>query len=341
MQIKVSKEKIEVIVITALVILLMAFNSDNPDYINYKVRYDGVNYGGLEVGFGVINLFFYRLGFSFVQFRAIVYIIGTVVMFHSVNKITRNMPFVVASYFVLVMCMDAIQLRNYIATVFIVSAMPFLLKRNIKNDIKFAILCAISTTIHISSSYYFLFLICHHIKKPKKYFIFMMTLCETLIILTYTGITGDIISRLLNNERTLAYTQSRATLGVIIYLAIFIVTAILIKYAFKEKTRTNGEFELFEELRESDLFILNMFITLIPVLALMCMNAIFVRVIRSMFVFLFAFLGNTFTMHRRLSFTKTEGVFVVWMIFMMAWLYGEAFQETYLYIFTNNLLLGA
>ncbi len=340
MHIKVGKKRIEIIAIAIIIIVLMAFNSDNPDYANYLSRYNRQDFGGMEGGFGVINRLFYKLGFSFIQFRAFVYIIGSAAIFYSINKITLNLRFVVVAYLLVIMSMDAIQLRNYIASVIIIFAMPYLLRRNIKSDIIFAIFCLASMTIHVSSIYYFLLLICRHVRKPRKYFYFMTMMCFGLIVMTYAGVTGRIINRFLRDGRTYTYTQSRAAWGIMVYFAVFIVTAVLIKYSFREKMFKHGEFELFEDLRDSDLFILNLFITLIPVLGLMCMNAIFVRLIRSMFVFMFAFLGNTFMINKKLSVTKTKIIFWAWMFFVIIWFYGGAFKETYLYILTNNFLFG-
>jgi hypothetical protein len=114
----------------------------------------------------------------------------------------------------------------------------------------------------------------------------------------------------------------------------------LIRTIFREKAHLKTKDLLFEKLQGSDGFILNIFITLIPVLGLMCMNAIFMRIIRTMLVFLFAFVGNSLKGQSLRRFKKTQVVYILWYVFLAFWFYGEAFDETYLFIFKNNLLLG-
>lgn len=341
MHIKISKKKINIVMGLLLIILLMAFNSENADYANYMRRYNLQNYGGLEVGFGFLESFFYKHGFNFIQFRAVIYIIGTLMIFYSVSKMTDNVLFVMFSYFLLVMCLDAIQIRSYIAAVIVIMGMPMLLNRNKRSDIAYAIICLIAATMHISSVYYFLFLICRHISNPKQYFHIMTVLSVFIMALSYFGIVGKIINLIIGNGRTVVYLQGRAGAGILLYIAAFLFTAYLVKEAFLEKKRCYNNLSLFDQFDGSDVFILNIFVTLIPVLGLMCINAIFIRIVRAMFIFLFCFLGNIFKRYRWNKITKTKIVYFSWMIFMIVWMYGSAFDEIYLYVFKNNIILGA
>lgn len=332
MKIRLKIENLINIILLLLIIALLAFNSYNPDYYSYELRYQYHKYGGMETGYGLICSFFSKLGLSFFQYRAFIYIIGTIIILITAKKMTNNVKFVLLSYLLLNMCMDGIQLRSYLVSIVVLGAFPLLLSKKKKDNVIFAILCLISTTIHISAIYYIFLLVAAKIKNTKAYFYFMTMMSLLITFLSYIGITGNFLRMLFKSDRNLVYTYTNAKYGLLIYLVSFFFTALLLYLEVFPGMN-------FNDINEDDHILLNFIITLIPLYGLMSVNGIFLRVLRPMLIWVFIIISKRVDI-RPTILTFDKFIYFIWILFHIVWFYSGSFEETYLYIFKNNMLLG-
>lgn len=155
---------IGVFVIFLLMWILAGWNTDNWDWIPYE-RYFVTQFKGitttLDFSFILLNEFISEAGFSFMEYRQIIYFLYLFFIV-VVSLKYSNHPFIVVSiYFVVMFFRDLILIRNTLALVFLYIGLINLVKNDVRySKIKFVIFLFIACTFHMSFAIYYVFLLC-------------------------------------------------------------------------------------------------------------------------------------------------------------------------------------
>jgi len=124
-----KKKPLALFTVLALLIILMASNTHNPDYYIYKRWYEFNIIGTSEYLYFFISGLFNKIGFSFDIFRIIYSIICLLLINSTVRKIYGDSVFFWFLYFLYPFMMDVVQVRNFIAMSIFIYAIPLLLSK--------------------------------------------------------------------------------------------------------------------------------------------------------------------------------------------------------------------
>ncbi len=149
---------------------LIGLNSYTPDYESYYQVFNGTYYGkNIEIGYHLINTFFYGIGLSFQQFRMIWALIYTVLLANFVIKETNNPNCALSLMLICPFLLDVSGIRSCVAYLLVMNFSLLLKKDGLKNRILFCIGVLIASTIHISSLFFLTFLLeSRALSKNKK-----------------------------------------------------------------------------------------------------------------------------------------------------------------------------
>jgi hypothetical protein len=124
-----KKKPLALFTVLAILVVLMAANTHNPDYYVYKRWYEFDIIGTSEYLYFFISSLFNKIGFSFDIFRIIYSIICLLLINSTVRKIYGDSVFFWFLYFLYPFMMDVVQVRNFIAMSIFIYAIPFLLSK--------------------------------------------------------------------------------------------------------------------------------------------------------------------------------------------------------------------
>lgn len=115
---------------------LMSWNTvGGPDYQNYYIRYHWVGYPSkqffaLDIGYTYIShLFRNKLNLSFNVFRAVIFGVGYYLIGRTIWKCSSQPNFVLLIYFFTLMAVDTVQIRNFVASSFLICALQQILSK--------------------------------------------------------------------------------------------------------------------------------------------------------------------------------------------------------------------
>lgn len=155
------KSQISTIALFLFMWLLMGWNTGNPDFENYLIRFNRFsNLAGLilagitDPGFSIINIFFNSLGFDFYQSRIIISFICLYFVYSTIQKYSLYPAFVSVFYFVFIFALDVTQFRNFVAYSIVIFAIRFLFQKGSKGIIIFSALILIASSIHSACLFY-------------------------------------------------------------------------------------------------------------------------------------------------------------------------------------------
>ena len=99
-------------------IVIIAMNTDNPDYVTYKWMYEsGAN---VERGWGLLEKIALTIGLQYDGFKTLIVAISFILTLIGLIKLNINENIIFALYAFYPFAMDAIQLRNFLAASIIV-----------------------------------------------------------------------------------------------------------------------------------------------------------------------------------------------------------------------------
>lgn len=205
-----KNKKVAYILLTILVILSI-FSGENADSNIYKARYNSADYFAdfTEPIFTFLINTSNLIGLEYKQFRMILLITYFIIIFFVTMKLTKNIDFVMLLYFIFPFAIDAVQLRQTTAYIFVYLAFYILLRDgidiNFKNDKKrillFILFICIAGNIHYSTFLYLIFLIPILYKETKKNILFItLFIVEIIIVLLMNGLINILPESNLTNK---------------------------------------------------------------------------------------------------------------------------------------------
>lgn len=148
--------------------ILSGWNTNNADIDNYILEYGYVQEGGfsfsLHFGYSFLQYIFVLLGIDFETYRIIIYGIG---LFFLGRLFWRWSPYPILTllfYVSLHYLRDVIQMRNFIASVFVISLIDFFGKTNKSHKVAVILLIFIAFSIHLSFFVLFILLLTEKVK---------------------------------------------------------------------------------------------------------------------------------------------------------------------------------
>lgn len=143
---KIKKDRIGAAVACLILVLIMGGQRDNPDYITYQQIFSGPFYSK-DPGFGVIIQILKTLGFTVVNFRLGIALIGLFLMSITVFRLVDNRVLFYLIYGIYPFLYDVVQARNFLVMSILVFSVQFLIDPSFKHGrlyFIFAMLIAIS-----------------------------------------------------------------------------------------------------------------------------------------------------------------------------------------------------
>ena len=216
--------------------VLYGWNTGNADYMNYNIAYyynavSNINWSK-EVGFQLLCKLFYKFGLQYNQFLVIISIIGLLLITSTVRRYTKNVAFILATYFIFPFMLDVVQVRNFMAMAIVVFALRFLIERKKWGEVKYIILVMFASTIHYIALFYFLFLLTK-VRNTKRLIYFSLAAASIGVVISYTNLIPKIVTVITPSAKVHLWFTARMNLGIIVILLVYAGTLFLVYYAYK------------------------------------------------------------------------------------------------------------
>lgn len=133
------------IVPLVLLFVLMAGNYNNPDYFNYQLRYETLEFSeSAEWLYVLLTNTAANMNITFSQYRVILTVIGLLLIHCTVFKYLENKTYMYCLYFIYPFMMDVTQTRNFMAMAIFIFAVPFLVRNKRFDWIKYVLLIVLA-----------------------------------------------------------------------------------------------------------------------------------------------------------------------------------------------------
>lgn len=326
-------EYFSVIFIWILLWVLSGWNTYNYDIDNY-IRYYYRNFNELSIinladpGFNFINKTFNDFDIPFESYHIIIYGIILAYLFIKVWQKSYSPIAVISIYFFTAFFADIIQIRNFIALLFLYMGLFSLTDEYEKHPkIKFLLFNILASSIHIAFVFYFIFLFADYKFRPSIFII-------SSILLSIIG--HEILSVLSNftyvaeneflTDRADNYLESSSIWSVVICSCQYILHFIVCKKMVGNNSLPNINTRYFMTIT-----------TLMSILIIMTsINMTFFRLFRNVLLFSSIFILNGFIRKPTKSNLLLIIIYIISMSYFHFWS-GSVFDNVSL-ILSNNLL---
>lgn len=337
-----QKSKILAAISFVMSFILCAGNNSNPDYLIYYWNYLYNNDNGskgLDIGYRFYCSIFRSLGLSYQQMLIITQIILLFLLFVSIRKITDNWCAFWALYFFAEQFIDIIQIRNYMATIFLLIAICFLHEKKKNASI---IVVLIASTFHLSFALYLPFIVLYgssRYVKIRDYYkkisvVFLITYA-TFYLLNILGINvlGKILRQFIFFDRYSVYATTRTRFGSIIYVGLYFLTLWCIYNDRQKESQVLFDWD-------SIISNLNLYISII--LPLLVINTNAYRLLRNLNIINYAYFA--FVLDTKFRDIKSYWKFAFkCLLTCLAWKINFIYSNNRIFttIYENNLWIGS
>lgn len=227
------------VILTALLWILMGFNTSSADISYYKSLFirakEGISYHAVETGFWLLVKGSVKIGFSYELFLIIYTMIGLLLISSSVIKYSNKPGLVLLAYLCYPFLLDVAQIRHFMATAIFIYAIRYLQKFNFKNLIKYCVLILIASSQQIIALAYLFFLIVYVTNQAyaTKLAIFGTAVAFIVYRFLPNSILMSIVKELRNSE--INYFSGISIRQFILYF-LFYLFLILLCYFLKRQT---------------------------------------------------------------------------------------------------------
>ena len=139
--------------------ILTAFSYTNNDATVYATYWEESKeaFFTKDIGFGILFAIAHLLNLNYGVFRFFVYLVGFTLLHLSIRNISKKYEiYVLLIYFIYPFFLDNIEMRNFLAYMFLIYAITFLVKGNFKNTLIAIILLTIGGLFHKIAFIYFI-----------------------------------------------------------------------------------------------------------------------------------------------------------------------------------------
>lgn len=259
---KTKRAHIFALLLIFLLIFLAAKNRENPDYIAYKWMYESRMQ--VEIGWTFLEQLAINVGFQYDAFKSCIIIISFLLTYGGLVKLDVNENIIISLYAFYPFVMDAIQIRNFLATAILIYGYHFLIKNNKKGRIIFILLVLAASSIQ-SLFPIFLVLLWINQKNPtsarnKLIGIAVVSSFIVLVLLKlFPGLVNTIGLMLFNSrpDKIDYYVQNNVGFGFLIFGAMHVLFTLGIYYCAKNnENATENEILLLKSIFWADLLLL-------------------------------------------------------------------------------------
>lgn len=334
-----KKSKLLIFLLFINMWFLFAFNTNNADYEQYKLMYQGYNASN-DVGFMKIIELFNYYNLSYQDFLIFVSFICLFCIIKIIQLYTKNVAYVMGLYFIFPFLIDVTQIRNFISMVIVLFGMKYLLIKENKSIVKYICCVLLASTVHISSLFYFTFLL-SQLKSIKKLFIFILFTCVGLMLMSFTDILPTIAS-FTDIDKFIYWFSTRAKLGFLIPIFIQLCGLLLIYciYLNKKKYIKNDYIDV--KTRMNTISFLKINIILLLIVPLYIYNGTFFRLYRNMLIINYCFVANNITLSRASCYSNILKYLYLFYVILLFYYFiiNRNFNTVFLPIFNNNIMLN-
>ncbi|PIO83029.1 hypothetical protein BSQ39_05300 [Loigolactobacillus backii] len=288
------QKEIKVILLAFFAFLFIIFtyaSSEISDYSVYEVYYNTPDFN-IEPGFSLLEKISNSLGFSFFQFRTSIAILGFLILFLAVRKITHRYSYFLSIYFLFPFFYDVIQMRNFLMMTCAFYAATFLIKGTWRDVLLSIIWILIAGSIHLLG-YIFLvgiliWLINKHSSKAMNIILIIIIVSSILLIIPgLRAFVSDMVIRVAGSStgrlsHLMEYSNVSVRYGFIIGWIRAITAFMLVFWTKRIILRKNLNPQ---DLTVKKINMLYSFVTIsLLALPLLLIDADFERVFRNVFV---------------------------------------------------------
>ncbi|PQH02117.1 hypothetical protein CUS45_14050, partial [Enterococcus faecium] len=199
--------------------ILIGFNyagADMDGYLNLYQAYGnetGIDLSLMNGGiYRNLMFLFNQVGLDFVSANAVLSFFALFLLHVSIRTYTKNINFVHALIFIYPFTDLVIQKRNFLAMVIIVYAIKYLREKDVKETIKYLILCVVSFGFHEAALFYIILAIVPWVnfKFIKKY----MLIFDLVFIFIFPWIFSNVMALFSQSKILLYLEDSNNRLGI-------------------------------------------------------------------------------------------------------------------------------
>lgn len=241
---------------TLLIIwILLGWSSGNADYNIHIGRFINFESNAVftETAYTALMRFANKLGLTYQQFLPIMMLFCTAVIGFLSRRMSKAPAFVLALYLIFPACMDAVQIRYFLANCLVLLGFNYLLHDGISRErgvIIYSLCVIIAAFIHVSTVTFLFFI-------PVRYFDHKKTIIYTAVIAGVTYLSqahlfirllerlpgmGEKINRVLTIAANM-YTRKtilKTDFRVIVFFVLFMCVLFVARKRLREKNITEG-----------------------------------------------------------------------------------------------------
>lgn len=238
------KKRINSLVLLMTVVFIMLFwvgNTDGPDIRNYMNNYVSINSGFLSSSnqilyYGSMNIL-RQWGLTFYQYRFVMNIISLILMLIALYMTGTNVHFVLSLYFLQLLFLDGIQIRNYAAIPFLLLGFVVLIKQVKHWRIIYTVFVIIASMFHVSFWVYLIFLFIPTWQYNKKRMLKIhaaVGIIITAIVFRFRGQMASLVAalNLIDSVRASGYTSASTDMGALIPIGLQICGIYITWYVY-------------------------------------------------------------------------------------------------------------
>ena len=229
--------------------IVFGFNTYNADYPVYELQYNRpelMEVGGKSFLYRKLIEFSSQHGLDFMQFRAVISLIGLLFISSVVFKYTKYASFVFLCYFLSAFFIDVTQFRSFFASSIVIFAFHFMFEEGRPAVVKYVLCCFVASLIHPLCAVYLIFMLCRYFDLDKIRKIAVFVLCFSFVLYPL-GIIKKIAVLFMDEGKSSYYFSGTFRMGGIIAW-LFIIAAILL-FAFLRNELNRADVL---EMKESD-----------------------------------------------------------------------------------------
>lgn len=225
--------------------ILIAGNTHNPDLQAYKNIYYGDN-RSIELGFVLLTKLFRNMNISFEAFVAIISFFCLVMTFTTIKLYTKNLNLVMGLYMIYPFVIDAIQLRNFIATSIVIFSIRYLLRNNLKNKLKYVFFIILAGMMHQLFFFYLLFLLIDIKKRNTKIKVIVGSSLLFSVLVFLNGNSIPLLDQILpiSPEKYRRYFSTKLRYGFLINWSFNLLYLFLINLSKKRVSQNKNELDV-------------------------------------------------------------------------------------------------
>lgn len=271
--------------------ILFGWNTYTLDYDNYSVKfYDSdvyIQMGFVDIGYSYLNNFFYRLGYSFEEFRIIFSFFCLTLLYKIIFKQTLAPILVLIIYIFSIYCVDLVQMRNILAYLLCFSFLHLILYENKRYRLFFAFIVLVCSTIHIGMLFYLIFSV---VNIEKYYKIFPHLFISLLMCLIFPGLSHSlvILSGVIVNDYLFSYSLNSLSISMLV----LIFDVFVIKYFVRRGCGLNVYYPKYNLTSKYGIFIYNCNVLFLYLMPLVLMNMTFIRLLRNFYLINIIYIVN-------------------------------------------------